>query len=53
VAGSCGHGNEPSGPMKCGDFFSDEKLLPSHEGCCSLKLDFQWKLLGHSEFSSY
>jgi hypothetical protein len=39
VAGSCEHGNEPSGSIKCGeslDYLS--VLLASLEGFCSMEL---------------
>jgi hypothetical protein len=39
VAGSCKHGNEPSGSIKCGEFLDSlSVLLASQEGLCSMKL---------------
>jgi hypothetical protein len=38
VAGSCEHGNEPSGSIKCGDFvyqLSDYQLLKKDSAPCS------------------
>jgi hypothetical protein len=34
VAGSCEHGNEPSGSIKCGEFL----VLASQEGLRSMEL---------------
>jgi hypothetical protein len=40
VAGSCEHGNEPSGSIKCGEFLEQlSVLLVSQEGLCSMELD--------------
>jgi hypothetical protein len=39
VAGSCEHGNEPSGSIKCGGFLDYlSLLLASQEGLCSMEL---------------
>jgi hypothetical protein len=39
VAGSCEHGNEPSGSIKCGEFLDYlSLLLASQEGLCSMEL---------------
>jgi hypothetical protein len=39
VAGSCKHGNEPSGSIKDGEFFNYlSLLLASQEGLCSIEL---------------
>jgi hypothetical protein len=39
VAGSCEHGNEPSGSIKCGEFLDWlSVLLASQEGLCSMEL---------------
>jgi hypothetical protein len=39
VAGSCEHGNEPSGSIKCGEFLDYlSVLLASQEGPCSMEL---------------
>jgi hypothetical protein len=39
VAGSCEHGNEPSIPIKCGEFLDWLRvLLASQEGLCSMEL---------------
>jgi hypothetical protein len=39
VAGSFEHGNEPSGSIKCGEFFDWlSVLLASQEGLCSMEL---------------
>jgi hypothetical protein len=39
VAGSCEHGNEPSGSIKCGEFLDYlSVLLASQEGLCSMEL---------------
>jgi hypothetical protein len=39
VAGSCEHGNEPSGSIKCGEFLDKlSVLLASQEGLCSMDL---------------
>jgi hypothetical protein len=38
VAGSCEHGNEPSGSIKSGNFLLAERLLSSQEGLCPMKL---------------
>jgi hypothetical protein len=40
VAGSCEHGNEPSGPIKGpGIFWLAERLLASHGPCCIVQLN--------------
>jgi hypothetical protein len=39
VAGSCVHGDEPSGSIKCGEFLEYlSVLLASQEGLCSMEL---------------
>jgi hypothetical protein len=39
VAGSCEHGDEPSGSIKCGEFPDQlSVLLASQEGLCSMEL---------------
>jgi hypothetical protein len=39
VAGSCEHGNEPSGSIKCGEILDKlSVLLASQEGLCSMEL---------------
>jgi hypothetical protein len=39
VAGSCEHGNGPSGSIKCGEFIDYlSVLLASQEGLCSMEL---------------
>jgi hypothetical protein len=39
VVGSCEHGNEPSGSIKCGEFLDYlSVLLASQEGLCSMEL---------------
>jgi hypothetical protein len=39
VAGSCEHGNEPSGSIKCVEFLDYlNVLLASQEGLCSMEL---------------
>jgi hypothetical protein len=39
VAGSCGHGDELSGSIKCGEFLDQLSiLLASQEGLCSMEL---------------
>jgi hypothetical protein len=39
VAGSCEHGNEPSGSIKCEEFLDYlSVLLVSQEGLCSMEL---------------
>jgi hypothetical protein len=39
VAGSCEHGNEPSGSIKFGEFLDYlSLLLASQEGLCSMEL---------------
>jgi hypothetical protein len=39
VAGSCEHGNEPSGSIKCGEFLDYlSVLLASQEGLCSMEI---------------
>jgi hypothetical protein len=39
VTGSCEHGNEPSGSIKCGKFLDQlSVLLASQEGLCSMEL---------------
>jgi hypothetical protein len=39
VAGSCEHGNEPSGSIKGGEFFGERSLLlASQEGLNSMEL---------------
>jgi hypothetical protein len=38
VTGSCEHGNEPSGSIKCGEFLDYLRvLLASQEGLCSME----------------
>jgi hypothetical protein len=38
VAGSCEHGNEPSGSIKCREFLDYlNVLLASQEGLCSME----------------
>jgi hypothetical protein len=39
VAGSCEHGDEPSGFIKCGEFLDWlSELLASQKGLCSMEL---------------
>jgi hypothetical protein len=39
VEGSCEHGNELSGSIKCGEFLDQlSVLLASEEGLCSMEL---------------
>jgi hypothetical protein len=39
VAGSCEHGNEPSGSIECGEFLDWLSILvASQEGLCSMEL---------------
>jgi hypothetical protein len=39
VAGSCEHGDKPSGFIKCGEFLDYlSVLLASQEGLCSMEL---------------
>jgi hypothetical protein len=38
VAGSCEHGNEPSGSMKYGEFLDYFQLSPSPEGLSSMEV---------------
>jgi hypothetical protein len=40
VAGSCEHGNEPSGSIKCGEFLKEILSVhsTSQEGLCSMEL---------------
>jgi hypothetical protein len=39
VAGSCEHGNEPLGSIKCREFLDQlSVLLASEEGLCSMEL---------------
>jgi hypothetical protein len=39
VAGSCEHGNEPSGSITCGESLDQlSVLLASQEGLCSMEL---------------
>jgi hypothetical protein len=47
VAGSCEHGNEPSGSIKCGEFLDWLSiLLASQEGLCFMELvSYGWRSL--------
>jgi hypothetical protein len=39
MAGSCEHGNEPSGSIKCGEFSDTlSVILAFQEGLCSMEL---------------
>jgi hypothetical protein len=38
VAGSCEHGNEPSGSIKCGEFLDWLSILLTSLGLCSMEL---------------
>jgi hypothetical protein len=54
VAGSCGHGNEPSDTIKCGEFLDWlSVLLASQEGLCSMELvSYKKKMLGDGDSSA-
>jgi hypothetical protein len=38
VAGSCEHGNEPSGSIECGEFLDELSVLLASQGLCSMEL---------------
>jgi hypothetical protein len=38
VAGSCEHGNEPPGSIKCGEFLDWLSVLLASQGLCSMEL---------------
>lgn len=38
MAGSCGHENEPSGSIKCGEFVDELSALLTSQGHCNMGL---------------
>jgi hypothetical protein len=47
VAGSCEHGDEPSGSIKCGEFLDYLSVpLAFQEGLCSMELVSYYSVFG-------